>query len=147
MIIRKMTFEDAQAVALIEKDNFSEPWSEESLNDFLKHDYSHFFVAEKDDRIIGYIGAYIAGDGMDITNVAVDKNERNQGIGGKLIDSVFECAKAHNCPVVNLEVRESNLSAIGLYEKKGFKSLGIRKNFYSKPVESAIIYQYEICEI
>lgn len=140
--VRNMQEEDVEAVALLEERTFAEPWSAKSLNDFLKHGYAHFFVAILDDKVAGYIGAYEAGDSMDITNVAVEEAYRKCGIGSSLVRKVVESARAAGSVMVSLEVRESNVRAIRLYEKEGFEYVGARKNFYSRPVENALIYQY-----
>lgn len=147
MEIRLMTKEDVPFVAKLENETFAEPWSEKSLLDFLEHNYAYFFVADVNGEIAGYIGSYKAGTSMDITNVAVFENHRRKGIAASLVKAVINNAKEKKCEMVNLEVRESNEKAIRLYEKEGFKTIGIRKNFYSKPTENAIIYQYEFCEI
>lgn len=139
-----MKLEDCEQVAQIEKEAFADPWSEKSLKDFLEKDYAHFFVATDKDAIIGYIGSYITIDEMDITNVAVLEAYRGKGAGNSLLLAVIECGRREGCVGINLEVRESNATAIGLYEKNGFVSLGKRKNFYSHPTENAIIYRYEI---
>lgn len=143
MIIRNMKKGDAKSVAEIEQMVFSMPWSEKGILDFFGNTYSRFFVSEKDDEIIGYIGAYIVADEMDITNIAVKNQYQRMGIGMKLMEKVMEEARNENCSSVNLEVRESNNNAIKLYEKMGFKRVGIRKNFYSRPTENAIFYRYE----
>ncbi len=140
--VRSMSENDVPDVAEIEEKYFSEPWSEKSIKDFLKHEYAHFYVAESEGSIAGYIGAYEAGDSMDITNVAVSDEFRRCGIGGMLVKQIIKDAKGAKCTMVSLEVRESNEKAIKLYEKEGFSYVGIRKNFYSKPTENAIIYQY-----
>ncbi len=141
--VRPMTKADASVIAKLEMEIFAEPWSEKSLLKFLEHDYAYFYVAENCGEIAGYIGSYEAGDSMDITNVAVFPYYRRKGIAGSLVKTVVQNAKEKSCEVVSLEVRESNDNAIRLYEREGFKAVGIRKNFYSKPTENAIIYQYE----
>lgn len=143
MIIRNMKKGDVKSVAEIEQQVFSMPWSEKGILDFLDNTYSRFFVSEKDDEITGYIGSYIVADEMDITNIAVKNQYQRMGIGRMLMEKVMEEARNENCSFINLEVRESNNNAMGLYEKMGFKRVGIRKNFYSRPTENAIFYRYE----
>ena len=72
-------------------------------------------------------------------NVAVYPEARRKGVGEKLIDRVFALASDQKLSFVSLEVRESNTPAISLYEKKGFKTEGRRKNFYKNPTEDALI--------
>ena len=92
-----------------------------------------------DGLIAGYCGCYgVAGEGY-IYNVAVGKNYRRQGIGFRLLQDLIEAAKSRGIESLTLEVRKSNLPAIKLYKKLGFVEAGIRKDFYTKPLEDAII--------
>ena len=90
-------------------------------------------------EVAGYLGCYcIAGTG-EITNVAVKSSCRRKGIGGKLLEKLYEEAVLLDTQEFFLEVRESNEAAIALYSRQGFVKEGIRKNFYEMPVENAII--------
>ena len=129
LVIRKMMPEDLVQVCQIEKDNFSLPWSEKSFLESM----------ERDDTVAGYLGCYcICGTG-EITNVAVKYNHRRKGIGGKLLEKLYQEGISLQCEEYFLEVRESNEAAIGLYTRQGFEKEGIRKNFYEMPVENAVI--------
>lgn len=139
IIIRKMQPEDLLQVCEIEKDNFSVPWSEKSFKDSMERTDTVFLVAIEDGQVAGYIGCYcIAGTG-EITNVAVKETHRRKGIGGMLLEKLFEEGVILNTHEFFLEVRESNEAAIGLYSRQGFVKEGIRKKFYEKPVENAVI--------
>lgn len=139
IIIRKMQPEDLLQVCEIEKDNFSVPWSEKSFKDSMERTDTVFLVAVEDGQVAGYIGCYcIAGTG-EITNVAVKETHRRKGIGGMLLEKLFEEGAILNTHEFFLEVRESNEAAIGLYSRQGFVKEGIRKKFYEKPVENAVI--------
>lgn len=142
--IAQMTYDDIGEVVVIENESFSVPWSYKSFEDSLNLKYGRFFVAKLDKKIVGYIGLYLVGDDGDITNVAVSSDYRRKGIAGKLIEEVIMCAKENQLSFINLEVRPSNAYAINLYTKYGFEKLGIRKNFYTKPTEDALIMQKEI---
>ena len=128
MIIRKMELRDLSQVVMIEESLFSDPWTENAFRDTLDQKEADFVVAvSEQEEIIGYCGAYRALDEAEIVNVAIRKKDQNQGGVHFFI----------------LEVRESNLSAQHCYEKLGFKSIGIRKNFYDCPRENALIMQME----
>lgn len=88
--------------------------------------------------ILGYCGIIMAADEGDITNVSVKKEYQGQGIGSALVGELEARVKTLGIQKIFLEVRKSNASAIALYEKKGFEHMGIRKNYYSDPVEDAI---------
>ena len=139
IVIRKMQSEDLSQVCEIERDNFSVPWSEKSFKDSMERNDTVFLAAFVDTEVVGYIGCYcIAGTG-EITNVAVKAAHRRQGIGGMLLEKLYEEGAALDTHEFFLEVRESNEAAIGLYSRQGFIKEGIRKNFYEKPVENAVI--------
>ena len=139
IIVRKMQPEDLLQVCEIEKDNFSLPWSEKSFLESMERNDTLFLVALNGEEVAGYLGCYcVAGEG-EITNVAVKSSYRRQGIGGKLLETLYEEAKALHTREFFLEVRESNEAAIGLYSRQGFVKEGVRKNFYEKPVENAVI--------
>jgi ribosomal-protein-alanine N-acetyltransferase len=125
-------------IVALERICFSEPWSEESILDFYKNG-TKFFVAEENGKVLGYVGLSTVLDEGYITNVAVFPEHRKRGIGKALLERVFSYAKDNALSFVSLEVRKSNLAAISLYEKLGFKTEGERKNFYRDPVENALI--------
>ena len=137
--IRRMQPSDLPQVCDIEKENFSLPWSEKSFSDSMERNDTVFLVALADDEIAGYIGCYcIAGEG-EITNVAVKSSCRRNGIGGMLLEKLYEEGALLDTQEFFLEVRESNEAAIALYSRQGFVKEGIRKNFYEQPVENALI--------
>ena len=139
IIIRKMQPEDLAEVCKIEKDNFSLPWSEKSFLESMEREDTVFLVALEDEDVAGYIGCYCIAGAGEITNVAVKASHRRKGIGGKLLQKLYEEGVALDTREYFLEVRESNEAAIGLYLRQGFVKEGIRKNFYEKPVENAVI--------
>ena len=139
IIIRKMQPEDLAEVCKIEKDNFSLPWSEKSFLESMEREDTVFLVALEDEDVAGYIGCYCIAGAGEITNVAVKASHRRKGIGGKLLQKLYEEGVALDTQEYFLEVRESNEAAIGLYLRQGFVKEGIRKNFYEKPVENAVI--------
>jgi ribosomal-protein-alanine N-acetyltransferase len=140
--VRQMEEKDIDSLVIIEEECFSLPWSKKAFQESYVKDYAYFFVAEIDKEIVGYVGLYKMGNDGDITNIGISSLHRRKGIGYKLMSSVLDFAKRENMEHITLEVRESNIPAIALYEKLGFVKVGIRKDFYEKPVENAIIYQY-----
>ena len=143
LTIREMAKEDCVEVARLEKRIFSQPWSVQGFLDAIAMEQNIFLVAEEAGEICGYIGMYQSLDEGEITNVAVSPEKRNSGIGWKLMQEALATAKEQGIVRVILEVRVSNASAIGLYEKCGFANCGIRKGFYDFPKEDAYIMAYE----
>ena len=137
--IEKMNINHIPQIAILETECFSQPWSKAALADELKNEGSHFLVAVCDE-VMGYIGVQeICGEAY-ITNVAVFDKYRKLGIGRALIKAACDGADERKCEFITLEVRESNLPAISLYESEGFEKAGVRKNFYSAPTENGVIY-------
>ena len=144
--IREMTEADIKEIAELEKECFSEPWSENSLRDELANETARFYVLRDSEKLLGYIGANNICNEVYITNVAVNSKCRGKGYGKILVKHLIKQSEAERAFFITLEVRKSNENAIKLYEKCGFKLIGERKNFYSKPTEDALIYTYYIEE-
>lgn len=142
MLIRPMEADDVDSVHRIECDSFSMPWSRQGFLDALKMEQNILLVAEEDGVIYGYACTYVSFDEGELTNIAVDKNMRGNGIGQLMIKKMQEIAGQTGVDRIVLEARVSNQAAIGLYKKMGFAELGIRKNFYEQPVEDAMILSY-----
>lgn len=135
-----MTAEDIPAVARLEQECFAEPWSENALAESLADaNYVFFVAAFLDETVAGYVGAYLAADELSITNVAVTASYRRCGAANQLMKALDAFAKEKKLYGITLEVRVSNSAAIALYEKNGYEKSGIRKGFYSKPKEDALI--------
>lgn len=145
--IKEMSEEDITEIAELEKQCFSEPWSENSLNAELTNETARFYVLKNGENLLGYIGANNICDEVYITNVAVNEEFRGKSYGKMLVNYLVKQAKAENALFVTLEVRKSNENAIGLYENCGFKKVGERKNFYSKPTEDGLIYTLYLKDI
>lgn len=125
---------DAKSLNKIENECFSAPWSEES---FLSAENTRFYVYFKNDIAVGYVGIYSVLDEGYISNIAVLKEHRKNGIASKLLSELINNEKALS--FISLEVRVSNTAAINLYKKFDFLKEGERKAFYSNPREDALI--------
>ena len=126
-------------VAALEKQCFSDPWSENSVASELENPLSLWLIAEEDGAVCGYVGSQTVLDETDMMNIAVCPDCRRKGIAAALITELVSRLKARGSRVLRLEVRESNFSAIALYEALGFTQLGLRKNYYRNPKENALI--------
>lgn len=137
--IRKMQEQDAAAVAAIEKENFSRPWTEDGFLGAIKKENTCYLCAFVDEVLVGYIGMWIAVDEGEITNVSVKKEYQGQKIGGKLMEELLQKGEEEGVTAYFLEVRSSNQAAITLYSHYGFEQAGVRKKFYEDPVEDGIV--------
>lgn len=143
MIYTEMKAEHVPQVAQLEKLCFADPWSEMSIAAELQSIWSYWVVAVQDDMVVGYIGSQSTIDETDVMNVAVHPDWRRQGIAEQLIDNLIEELKKRGSHALMLEVRASNAPAIALYEKLGFRQVGLRKNYYRNPKEDALILRKE----
>ena len=143
ILVREATEQDAPSIAHIEALSFKTPWSEEMILSEMKEPLSRFFVAVSKDSIVGYFGFLHILDELHILNVAVDPDCRGQGVGRLLMSHLLDVAMKLSARAVTLEVRESNLSAIHLYEKSGFVLAGVRPHYYTDK-ENALIYWLEL---
>lgn len=132
-----MTTEDARVLAELDVLCFAVPWSEKSFLEEAKNPLARYFVAKDEDKIVGYGGIWLVSGEGQITNIAVHPQCRKKGIASAILEELIKSAEG--CEQIFLEVRESNIAAINLYEKHGFKNCGVRKNFYHSPVENGII--------
>ncbi len=113
-------------------------WSAQSFRSEVEKDNGVVIACYADMCVAGLISGYFAGDEADITSVAVDENYRRNGIALRLMQE-FEKNLPEYISEIFLEVRETNIPAISLYQKCGFEKLSIRKNFYSNPPENAVV--------
>lgn len=137
--IRLMQKDDIPQIAQLEKETFSLPWNQKALEEsFLKETYL-FIAASFQKQVIGYIGMYIVLEEGNITNIIVSKKYRRNKIAARMLTDLFLEAKKRGVSRITLEVRKSNEGAIRLYENAGFNQTGVRRNYYEKPEEDAII--------
>ena len=143
MKIRKMTEADLAYVCAIENDIFSEPWKEEDFIKAVENSNNDYLIVEIAGQVVGYCGYWgIPPEGY-IYNVAVHKEYRRKQIAYHMLTLLMDRAKERGITKLTLEVRKSNIPAKSLYERLGFIEVGIRKDFYSKPLEDGVIMWYE----
>ncbi len=135
--IRELREADIRALADIEAQTFSMPWSARSFRTLLENPYCFYFVALVDGRIVGGAGYTELCGEANIDNVVVAQSYRAQGIGQALLQALIAHGEARRIAAFTLRV--SNAAAIHMYEKFGFSSEGIRPGFYERPREDAVI--------
>ena len=136
---RRMQKKDVVQVAQMEKEYFSEPWSEQAFLEVLDKKEYLYMVAAQGEEILAYCGMYRVLDEGNITQVAVRSDMRRRGIARDLLQDFMQNGKLNGADAYTLEVRVSNQSAICLYEACGFVKESVRKNFYAAPTEDAFI--------
>jgi len=146
--LRPMRIEDIPQVIEIEKQSFPTPWSSYAYNCELNdNDIAHYLVVITEDdpqNVLGYGGMWIIIDEAHITNIAIAPNCRGIGLGKLLMKGLDVLAIQKKAVRMTLEVRVSNGKANSLYQKMGFKTIGIRPGYYVDTNEDAIIMWKEL---
>lgn len=137
---RRMTVQDVEAVYEIEKQSFTLAWTKEAFEqEMLKNEFAYYVLAETAAGIVGYCGMWLVMDEAHITNIAISPSQRGKKLGEALMKAAMETAKAQGAKLMTLEARVSNIVALNLYKKLGFKNGGIRKGYYTDNQEDAIV--------
>ena len=139
--IQHMQKSDVDSVVEIEERAYGEHhWSKESFLNELSNDLARYYAAfDKDGNLVGYAGCWQILEEVHITNIAVSPDFRKNKIGEALLKRIIDDCYKNEAKYITLEVRVSNIAAINLYEKYGFKSLGTRKGYYQNNNEDALI--------
>jgi ribosomal-protein-alanine N-acetyltransferase len=144
IVVDRMRVEDLDAVHAIEREAFSTPWPPHAYRQELETNrLAHYIVARWGDEIVGFAGMWLLVDEAHVTTFATRRSWRRQGIGERLLMALLDLARARGAHEATLEVRPSNLPARRLYEKYGFRTVGIRPRYYSDNHEDALIMTTE----
>ncbi len=125
-----------EEIAEIEKENFSDAWSLELIKDSFKYGYNRLLTVESENGIAGYL-IYSVLDVFELQRIAVRESERRKGYADKLMQALLAATNGR----IILEVRSRNIPAISLYNKYGFKEIGVRRSYYTDPVDDAVIME------
>ena len=145
MSIRPATAADLDAIRAIEH---SAPtaahWSAEQYRTTLFVSERFALVLEENSQILGFLIARAIDDEWELENIVVEATSQRRGQGVQLLDELIKLARAQSARAIFLEVRESNLLARRLYEKRGFAECGRRQNYYAAPQEDALVYRLRL---
>jgi ribosomal-protein-alanine N-acetyltransferase len=133
--------EEINAVLAVEEASFSNPWSREMyLAELENSGISFCFLAKDEDgRVVGFCSFWRVLDELHINNLAVLPEFRRAGVAASLLTRVLQEGAALGAQRATLEVRRSNDPARLLYEHFGFSIGGVRRAYYTKPVEDALV--------
>jgi ribosomal-protein-alanine N-acetyltransferase len=144
MSIEAMRIADLEEVQRIELASFSTPWPSNAYRSELETNrLASYLVARIEDRIVGYGGMWLMVDEAHITTFAIHPGWRRQRIGERLLLAFLDLARDRHAREATLEVRLSNLPARRLYEKYGFRPVGLRPRYYTDNNEDALIMTTE----
>jgi ribosomal-protein-alanine N-acetyltransferase len=139
-----MTFLDLPAVQEIERASFTTPWPEHAYQAELEtNKLARYLVVRAGHEVVAYTGIWLMVDEAHITTFAVAPAWRRRRIGERLLTAALDLSIARGAREATLEVRLSNLPARRLYEKYGFRPVGIRPRYYSDDHEDALIMTTE----
>lgn len=119
--------------------DFDDFWTVSTLKNELENSMSKYLVAKLNNQVVGFGGIWKAVDDIHITNIVVNKNFRRKNIGSTILENLINLAKQDNITSITLEVNCTNIPAIKLYEKFGFKNVGLRKKYYNNTYDAIIM--------
>jgi len=138
-IIRSMTESDLDAVLAIEQASFPSPWSRTHFLHELGAPHAFPCVVEMDGVVAGYVCVQSLFEEAQILDIAVDPHQRGRGFARMLMEHAVAVARKQGADFMALEVRESNVAAISLYERFGFNRTGIRKGYYEGKEDAVLM--------
>ncbi len=135
--------EDIPVVAGMEREIFADFWTERGLRETLAQKNTILAGAWKNGRMVGYVIMYYVLDEGEIARIAVDREYRRQGVAARLISELQDRCREAGIARILLDVRVGNEPAIAFYRRMGFKKDGIRRGYYVKPEEDALLMSLE----
>ena len=132
---------DLDGVIEVEVESFTNPWTRDMYSSGLQNrSVCHFLIVRTEDcRVAGFCAFWLVFDEMHINNLALRPQFRAQGIGTALLRHAIAVARDLGARRATPEVRASNDAARRLYARLGFSVAGTRRNYYTNPVEDALI--------
>ena len=134
IIIEKLDNKDVEQVVSLEQSLFHSPWTKEQfLYELNDNPFAKIFVVKIGDEVIGYIDYMITFNSATISKIAIKSEYQKNGLGSKLMEYMMDDLNSlgyGEIETITLEVRISNIKAISLYKKFGFKEVNVKKNYY-----------------
>lgn len=137
--ITRLSHEHIPLLVPLEVEAYPEPWTHGLFRQEVENGASYFVVASIAEDIVAYGGFWMLLDEAHLTKVTVAPAFRRHGLGERLMQHLIRRAQQAGALLMRLEVRESNLPARQLYEKLGFQQTGLRKGYYAKTNEAAVV--------
>lgn len=142
-----MHLADLDEVMAIEQAVYSHPWTRKNFDDTISNRDFAWVARHPDGELLGYFVHMVVMDESHLLTIAVKESVQRQGLGRFLLQKLIEHARLMELKSVLLEVRQSNIRALDLYEALGFVEIGRRKNYYQLTQqlrEDALILHYQI---
>ncbi|MGB7293667.1 MAG: ribosomal protein S18-alanine N-acetyltransferase [Thermodesulfobacteriota bacterium] len=135
---------DLDEIIAIEQVSFPTPWPRQVFDMELKSSRSYKRVSKMNGTVVGYIIAWKIYDEVHILNLAVHPEHRRKGIGRGLLSDCLRYFSSKGIKSAILEVRVRNKNAIKLYQTAGFRSIGLRRKYYSDTGEDALVMKLDM---
>ena len=127
--LQTMTEAWLDEVSRVEKRAYTHPWSRGNFSDSLRAGY-HAQVLTRDQTLLGYHVLMLGAGEAHLLNITVEPDEQGRGLARHLLDELVRWSRDQGAQSLWLEVRVSNDRARQIYERYGFKSVGLRRNYY-----------------
>jgi [ribosomal protein S18]-alanine N-acetyltransferase len=147
MIFSKMEVDDVAQVVAIETSVFPYPWSRGNFLDSLASGYEGWVMRDANQHLLAYFVVMVALDEAHLLTIAVRQDAQGTGVGRLLMDKAVSIARGGAAEKILLEVRPSNSRALGVYQRYGFKQIGLRKAYYPAPDngrEDALVMAFQL---
>lgn len=142
-MIRKAEVKDILYIEKLEKTVFKRSLGEKFLlQELTNNPFSHYFVYQKGNKVIGYIGFRAYDNQAEMMNFIISPDHQNEGLGEELLTYSLDYFTHLDIKMITLEVKKSNKKALYIYEKLGFKVSHIRKEYYDN--EDGYVYVKEV---
>ncbi|MFH1068463.1 MAG: ribosomal protein S18-alanine N-acetyltransferase [Candidatus Glassbacteria bacterium] len=133
-----------EEVMAIEREVFSVPWRIEDFEKLLVNRDAICYAAVHEGRVIGYSCCWMVIETAELGNLAVTGRYQGRSVGRTMLDATLAVCRKRGVEALFLEVRCSNVRAVDLYERYGFTRIGLRRGYYSQPVEDALIMKLDL---
>lgn len=144
MEIRLAMTKDIPALLEIEQECFIKPWGEKDLYyEINENPVSTVLILEENKAILGYLSYWITFDSATVAQIAIRKNYQGRHLSDHLMEEMIDDCYAKRVMNITLEVRVSNVKAIGLYEKYGFKRVVIKPHYYENGEDAIYMVRKE----
>lgn len=134
---------DVHDLIELEATCFEYHWTHEQFLLGLEKDAFQVLGVRREGRLAAYMAFSLIADEMEILNLAVHPDFRRQGLGALLLDASFKTCRDNNIKKSFLDVKVSNVPALALYRKYGYKQIGVRKKYYPDTKEDALLFRYD----
>jgi len=130
ILLRKMTENDLDDVARIEKQSTVFPWTHKHFEDCLKAGHQAWVLCDRQKSIISFVIVQKVVDELHLLNICVQRQHQGQGLGKRMLEHIIDYAQQLESVLIVLEVRRSNTKAQSLYIQAGFNEMSVRQNYY-----------------